>query len=632
MTELFSNGYGLFIGVGADLPVTVKDAQALYNLFVDPARAAYDPQHVRILTEEQATRDAILTTLDEFAITLPPDATMIVYFSGHGGHFQSQEYFLLPNNYDAARREATTISGEVFTQKIEALKAKKLVVFLDCCHAGGMFDSKDKLFEKAPIPPTLLRILDSGKGQGIIASSLQDEKSYYDSSQSIFTACLLDALSGKALGKQDGFARFLNAIIYLLDEVPKRAIKQGPQHPFICRILEMSDNFPLCRIAGGSKTVPGVAIHPPMRGHLSLGKRRRLIKERNRLQQEHEIHSEMLRRLRNAWAAENDVAAKYKQELEWKKIETTLAPLDAKLDELDEMLEDATVEESANVTTHQKSVIPPESDTMLNTVQKNLLKEEEQQHLFELLCSIPNIEYATVRHSLVAGLPANFQVNIDFGLSCEDYIAKLMDLILHDPEFRLPNGLHPIMQVMRNAIKKCAERPIKDDLQYLLNVLLSRQAVAQIAPESTDDAETFLAALQDFQLQLPAVRYDLEHIQNYFDDYIIDSECEEVSSYLTEASALIPDFYNILKRTSDPAVTSHRLMLINALLDFNKSVRDLKFAIHNFCSHYGSVLACDQPSIERELIQQQLEKLLHVYYEDILRQADNFYEIIMSSI
>jgi hypothetical protein len=44
MTELFfTNGYGLLVGVGADLPVTVKDAIALRDVLIDPCRAAYTP-------------------------------------------------------------------------------------------------------------------------------------------------------------------------------------------------------------------------------------------------------------------------------------------------------------------------------------------------------------------------------------------------------------------------------------------------------------------------------------------------------------------------------------------------------------------------------------------------------------
>ena len=38
MSELFTLGYAVVIGVGADLPVTVTDATAIADLLQDPAR------------------------------------------------------------------------------------------------------------------------------------------------------------------------------------------------------------------------------------------------------------------------------------------------------------------------------------------------------------------------------------------------------------------------------------------------------------------------------------------------------------------------------------------------------------------------------------------------------------------
>jgi hypothetical protein len=34
--QIFTNGYALLIGVGADLPITVKDATALRDVLINP--------------------------------------------------------------------------------------------------------------------------------------------------------------------------------------------------------------------------------------------------------------------------------------------------------------------------------------------------------------------------------------------------------------------------------------------------------------------------------------------------------------------------------------------------------------------------------------------------------------------
>ncbi len=157
--QLFANGYALLIGVGADLPVTVKDATALRDVLINPHRAAYPLKQVNLLTETSATRQGILAGFDELIkrSNQNPGATAIVYYSGHGGYIKgTKEYFLVPYGYNSKHRKETAISGLEFTQKIEAIKAQKLIVLLDCCHAGGITKDSSTVFVKSPVPPELL--------------------------------------------------------------------------------------------------------------------------------------------------------------------------------------------------------------------------------------------------------------------------------------------------------------------------------------------------------------------------------------------------------------------------------------------------------------------------------------------
>ncbi len=72
MSDKFINGYALLIGVGESaysklsLPVTVKDAQAIYAALVDPELCAYpdDKEHIRVLNNQEATKAAILDGLN----------------------------------------------------------------------------------------------------------------------------------------------------------------------------------------------------------------------------------------------------------------------------------------------------------------------------------------------------------------------------------------------------------------------------------------------------------------------------------------------------------------------------------------------------------------------------------------
>lgn len=70
MTECFVQGYALLIGVGRSaypdwsLPVTVKDVTALQGILVNPDLCGYPAANIRVLTDDRATRQAILDGLE----------------------------------------------------------------------------------------------------------------------------------------------------------------------------------------------------------------------------------------------------------------------------------------------------------------------------------------------------------------------------------------------------------------------------------------------------------------------------------------------------------------------------------------------------------------------------------------
>jgi len=248
--QQFEHGYALLIGVGADLPVTVDDAHGLGSILTSPQRCAYLDSHVKTLTEEVATRPSILEGLNWLRqqVERDPEATAIVYFSGHGGYMPG--YHLVPFGYDPTDLEGTAISGAEFTAALRAIEAKKLLILLDCCHAGGMTAAKAKEFTKAPVPPELRDVLTAGSGRVLIASSRRDEVSYTGTPYSVFTQALREALAGHGAAMQDGYATVADVAMYVGRVVPNRT--QDRQHPILD--LSAADNFAVAYYAGGAKT------------------------------------------------------------------------------------------------------------------------------------------------------------------------------------------------------------------------------------------------------------------------------------------------------------------------------------------------------------------------------------------
>lgn len=253
-------GYGLLIGVGADLADTVTDATALYDVLVNPKRAAYPPENVQLLTENRSKRQDILDGFDTLIKQSKETniETAIVYYSGHGGKIGS-EYYLAPFEFNRNLPKQTGISGKEFTDKIEAVKAKKLLVILDCCRAGGIPITKDtKAFFNSNPPKDFLDTLSKGAGKVIIASSQENEPSLAGSPYSAFTKCLLEALSGKGTRYSDGYAKIFDILSHLFKEVPAQTKDQ--QHPFLNNASNISEDFAVCYYAGGLKEIPGSPV------------------------------------------------------------------------------------------------------------------------------------------------------------------------------------------------------------------------------------------------------------------------------------------------------------------------------------------------------------------------------------
>lgn len=347
MTKTFDNGHALIIGVGADLPVTISDATALRNVLIAPNRAAYPSDQVELLTEAKANRQEILQAFDRLIerANRTSDATVIIYYSGHGGRIVSngkpKDYYLVPYGYNPRNRPETAISGGEFTSKIEAIDTKRLIVMLDCCHAGGVPSVKDdeEVFVKSPIPPDLFKMLDHGSGRVIIASSREDEKSYTGNPYSAFTACLLEALSGRGAFVKDGYARILDVIVYLFNQVPQRT--SDSQHPFVKKVLDLSDNYPLCYYAGGSKEVDGEDRIAPPAAEISptTGRIKRLQQELEELENSWNLQREKTAFLRKDFVIEAGTAIKFQLEKQILNEEAELAKTRTRIEEIEQVLQ-----------------------------------------------------------------------------------------------------------------------------------------------------------------------------------------------------------------------------------------------------------------------------------------------------
>jgi hypothetical protein len=266
------NAHALVIGIAdydgiRKLP-RVADARDLAAVLADPALCGYPKDNVQLLEDAQATNQAIRAGLDRLAQNAGPDSTVFLYFSGHGGRIDNGPHagqFLLPVDtiYPSADDLArTAISGAEFTAALAAIKARRLTVVLDCCHAGGIGEPRDLVPTErveAGLSDNYLEALKAGSGRAIIAATRATAPAYVrDAARyGVFTGHFLDGLRGSAPGA-GGVIRIFD----LYDYTQRKVIADQPnQHPVFK--AELEDNYTLARFRGGAVLTAATTTAPP---------------------------------------------------------------------------------------------------------------------------------------------------------------------------------------------------------------------------------------------------------------------------------------------------------------------------------------------------------------------------------
>ncbi len=283
--SLLKNAHALIIGTEYDDDLnTIGDAEDIASILTDPSLAGYPPKNVTLLTGSKADRKGILNAFDALIEKTDESSSVFLYYSGHGGVYTYEEtgervFYFCPYGFGMEPQitieeaEKVWLKADEVKQKISALKSKRLIFFLDCCHStgmtfsgftpGGNTSSKTKKggakrkTEKFTKASGLAQKIDNERGISIVASCKEDQESYQiDDRNSVFTSFLLDALKGKhRTDFKDPYIRIMEVSSYLFSAIPpyvkEAAAACDPplniaQEPYVN--FELYDNFILSQV------------------------------------------------------------------------------------------------------------------------------------------------------------------------------------------------------------------------------------------------------------------------------------------------------------------------------------------------------------------------------------------------
>jgi hypothetical protein len=214
------------------------DARAFYDWIISPDGGKYAPSRVTLLLDQQATGQNIKNALFTWLKQALEEDVVTIYFAGHGSPESPdspENLFLLP--YDA---KYDNIAGTGFpmwdieTALERFIKAKKVIVIADACHAGGVgqaFDVSRRASRSIRVNPISLGFQNLTKiGDGVCVISASDERQLSQESKDwggghgVFTYHLLKGLEGEADYNEDTRVNLGELIPYLSEQV-RRATK-----------------------------------------------------------------------------------------------------------------------------------------------------------------------------------------------------------------------------------------------------------------------------------------------------------------------------------------------------------------------------------------------------------------------
>ena len=231
------------------LKATVKDVNALAAFLKDPQRGGFDADYVFTLTDKEATRRQILLTFSDIAKRAAPEDMVLFYFSGHGYRPSNGDTtYLIPYDFDLRGVDVSCINFDDLARQIRKMAARKVIVIIDACHAGGVKPVGARASGNTGLVQRYLDAFEQSEGRALLLSSDQSEVSWETEDNGVFTHFLLEGLGGKADTNGDGIITFTETALFVEEAVPAYTREHFPRVQRPTRRYELGQvrgNIPL---------------------------------------------------------------------------------------------------------------------------------------------------------------------------------------------------------------------------------------------------------------------------------------------------------------------------------------------------------------------------------------------------
>ena len=219
----------------ADLKYAAEDARLFRKFLDDPKSGGFAKDHILCLLNEDASTGNVRRALFEFLAQAHEDDLVMIFFSGHGMPEPStQELFLLCHDTDPDHLASTAFPmWDVHTALSRFIKAERVVVYADACHAGGIADGQGAKGPSYNPVHQYFEQLARARGRLIFTASQAGELSFesdkYGGGHGAFTYYLVEGLNGAADKDSNSLITAEEIEEYVCSHVP--AATKDRQHP-----------------------------------------------------------------------------------------------------------------------------------------------------------------------------------------------------------------------------------------------------------------------------------------------------------------------------------------------------------------------------------------------------------------
>lgn len=260
----------LFVGIDRhvsdgvqELTCATRDATALAALFADTLGG-----DTLLLVDQQATRGAIAAAIGDLA-TCAADDTVVIGFSGHG----SEDHRLVAHDTDLDNLSETSLALDELQEMFSSIPARRLLLVLDCCFAGGIGSKVLRLDARSRDPRSAEARLAqlAGEGRIILTASAADEPAYEHSRfrHGLLTHHLIEGLTGIDGAGEGGRVPTLRLLSQVAERVVASSAAMGrPQTPTIRGAFDGDAAWPV--FVRGPRWAEAFPEHAPARVTESL--------------------------------------------------------------------------------------------------------------------------------------------------------------------------------------------------------------------------------------------------------------------------------------------------------------------------------------------------------------------------